>query len=155
MALFTGPLVFGAGATPGPTARPRIVVDDLQVRRAMAKLFPEFKRAFSSELKKTVGPKTVKAIKKETPVQTGDLQASVRQMKVQESKTKVLIPIRIGGIKGKVRGKTVNYAVTIHELGSPRGRGRFFVINPAIATGEAELPQAAKRAMSAAVNAAR
>lgn len=155
MGLFTGPLVFGPAKPAGPTKRPKIVVDDLQVKKAMAKLFPEFKRLFAAELEDVVAPKTVAAIKADTPVQTGDLRESVRQAKVSVLKTTVLVPIRVGGTTGKVRGKRINYAVTIHELGSPRGRGRFFVINNAVGTGEVELPKAAKRAMVAAVEAAR
>ena len=153
--LFTGPLVFGPSKPPPPTKRPRIFVDDRKVKRAFKNLFPEFKTIFAKELEVRVGPQVRDAIKQETPVLTGDLKSSVRKGKPSVLKTRVVIPIKVGGIKGPARGQTIRYAAIVHELGSPKGRGRFFVINPAVKTGEKVLPQAVADAMRFAVARAR
>lgn len=131
-------------------SKPRVIVETIQVEKAMDKLLPEIMDEFASELD-PFADKLVRKIKDGTPVDTGDLEDSVRRLKVKKTKTTVLVTVKAGGVKGKVRGKTIDYATKVHQLGSPRGRGRFFVITPAIEMGEMELPKMARKAVEGAV----
>ncbi len=145
-----GPLVFGPSKARGPLKRPKVVVDTQQVSKAMDRLIPEVKNQFAGALDK-LADKTVKVIQEGTPVMTGDLKSTVRREKVKQTKTTVLVAIKVGGKRGPVRKKKVTYAVIIHQIGSPKGRGRFFVITPVLQIGDAFLPKMARKAVELAV----
>lgn len=145
-----GPLVFGPTA-PAPTKRPRVTIETKLVEKAMAAMIPEILNQAAVALNK-FSDEVVTVIMHGTPVDTGDLQASVRREKVSKTKTAAMATIKAGGIEGEVRGEPINYAIIVHQLGSPRGRGRFFVIDPALQMAEAWLPKIAGRAVERAVN---
>lgn len=149
-----GPLVFGQAKPSKPLKKPRIVVDTKLVSKAMDSLLPEIKAQFGKALN-NFAEEVVTVIMDGTPVMTGDLQGSVRREKVKTTKTTVLVTVKAGGIVGDVRGEPINYAVIVHQLGSPKGRGRFFVIEPSLEMGEAFLPRMAGRAVERAVAKAR
>ena len=144
-----GPLVFGP-AQARVLKKPRVIVDTTEVSKAMGKMIPEVKDQFAIALN-NFAEEVVTVIMHGTPVQTGDLQASVRREKVSKTKTQVMVAIKAGGIEGDVRGEPINYAITVHQLGSPLGRGRFFVIDPALQMGEAFLPKITGAAIKRAV----
>lgn len=146
-----GPLVFGPARAPGPLKKPRIVVETKLIEKAMAALIPEILNQAAGALDK-FAEDVVTVVMDGTPVDTGDLQDSVRREKVSKTKTMTLVPIKAGGIEGASRGEPINYAIIVHQLGSPKGRGRFFVIDPALQMGEAWLPKIAKRAVERAVD---
>ena len=137
-------------------ARATFSVDASQVIRAMDRLPGLFRTEFAKRLDDQVGPDMVVNIKGVTPVLDGDLQSTVRQDKLAVTKDMVLIEIRVGGIQGSSPAqKFVNYAAAVHELGSPRGRGRNFVITPVIATGKDLMAPQAGKSLAVAVRKAR
>ena len=146
-----GPLLFGPPRAPGPLKKPRVVVETQLVEKAMAALIPEILTQAAGALNK-FAEEVVTIVMHGTPVDTGDLQDSVRREKVSKTKTMTMVAIKAGGIEGQVRGEPINYAIIVHQLGSPKGRGRFFVIDPALKMGEAWLPKIAKRAVERAVD---
>ncbi|MCP4201163.1 MAG: HK97 gp10 family phage protein [bacterium] len=145
-----GPLVFGP-SKPGVLKKPRIILETKLVEKAMAAVVPELLTQFSRALDK-IAEEAVTNVMDATPVQTGDLQGSARRTKVSKGKTTSMVTIKSGGIEGEVRGRPIEYAIVVHQLGSPRGRGRFYVINPVMAVAEAYLPRTADRALERAVN---
>ena len=145
-----GPLLFGPSKT-GPLKKPRVVVETKLVEKAMAAMVPEILNQAAVALN-NLAEEVVTVIMHGTPVDTGDLQDSVRREKVSKTKTTAMVPIKAGGIEGAERGEPINYAITVHQIGSPLGRGRFFVIEPALQMGEAFLPKIAKRAVERAVD---
>lgn len=146
------PRLFGPSKPSGPLKKPRVTVDTKLVESRLNKLIPEVKKQFAVGLN-NLAEETVTVIMDRAPVDTGDLQASVRREKVRITKTTVMVPIKAGGIEGESRGEPINYAITVHELGSPLGRGRFFVIEPALQMGELFLPRMADAAITRAVRA--
>lgn len=145
-----GPLVFGPSRAPGPRKKPQIAVDTKLISKAMRNLLPEIHAQFARALNK-FAEEVVTVIMDGTPVMTGDLQGSVRREKVKTTKTTVLVSVKAGGIEGDVRGEPINYATIVHQIGSPKGRGRFFVITPALQMGEAFLPRILDRAVERGV----
>lgn len=146
-----GPLVFGPTRAAAPLKKPRVVVETKLVEKAMAAMIPEILTQATGALNK-FAEQVVTVVMHGTPVDTGDLQDSVRREKVSKTKTTALVAIKAGGIEGATRGEPINYAITVHQLGSPLGRGRFFVIDPVLRMGEAYLPKIARRAVERAAD---
>lgn len=145
-----GPLVFGPSRRK-PLKRPKVVVDTHLVEKNMLALIPEVQAQFAIALN-NLADKVVEKVQEGTPVMDGDLKSTVRRDKVKRTKTTVLVAVRAGGKRGtSPKKKFVNYAAVVHQVGSPLGRGRFFVINPVMQMAEAYLPKMSRKAVERAV----
>lgn len=98
-----------------------------------------------SVLIETVDNRTIPLARSLTPVDTGDLQKSIRREpegeQVRESAKLFLVDVKAGGVKGEKRGKLIEYGAIVHETHPTMSK---FIQKAVLETGR-ELPGALKR----------
>jgi hypothetical protein len=98
-----------------------------------------------SVLIETVDNKTIPMAQSLCPVDTGDLQKSIRREPpgddVRESRKLFLVDVKAGGVVGESRGKLIEYAARVHEEHPTHSK---YIQKAVLATGR-EIPGALKR----------
>lgn len=98
-----------------------------------------------SVLIEVVDNKTIPMARDLVPVDTADLQNSIRREPegdvVRESAKLFLVDVKAGGVIGAVRGKLIEYAARVHEEHPTKSK---YIQKAVLATGR-EIPGALKR----------
>lgn len=116
-----------------------------KVKKNMDKVSALTEALLKSVLIETVDNRTIPMAQDLCPVDTSDLQQSIRREptgdQVRESAKLFLVDVKAGGVVGKVRGKLIEYAAMVHETHATKSK---FLQKAVLATAR-EIPGALKR----------